>query len=74
MTLEEIKAMPAAVVAEHLVEHNKWRRGEGKYEKIYSGMPYSAQVVGALIDRAVEILKSVALSYHQEKLKERYGE
>jgi hypothetical protein len=59
MTPEEIKTMSAAKVAKHLVEHNKWRRGEGKYEKIYSGMPYSAQVVGALIDRAVEILKEV---------------
>lgn len=57
MTLEEIKAMSAVEVAKHLAEHNKWRRGEGVYEKIYSGMPYSAQAVGAIIDRAVEILK-----------------
>jgi hypothetical protein len=57
MTPEQIKTMSAAKVAKHLAEHNKWRRGEGKYEKIYSGMPYSAQVVGALIDRAVELLK-----------------
>jgi hypothetical protein len=59
MTLEEIKAMSAADVAKALAEHNRWRRGEGEYEKIYSGMPYSAQAVGALIDRAVEILKGV---------------
>jgi hypothetical protein len=57
MTLEEIKTKPAAKVAKALAEHNKWRRGEGKYEKIYAGMPYSAQAVGALIDRAVELLK-----------------
>lgn len=59
MTLEQIKAMSAAEVAKHLVEHNKWRRGEGKYDKPYSGMPYSAQAVGAIIDRAVEVLKGV---------------
>lgn len=56
MTLEQIKKMSAAKVAKHLAEHNKWRRGEGNYEKIYSSMPFSAQAVGALIDRAVELL------------------
>jgi hypothetical protein len=59
MTLEQIKTMPAAKVAKALAEHNKWRRGEGEYNKPYSGMPYSAQAVGAMIDRAVEILKEV---------------
>lgn len=59
MTPEEIKTMSATDVAKHLAEHNKWRRGEGEYDKPYSGMPYSAQAVGAIIDRAVEILKGV---------------
>lgn len=59
MTFEQIKTLPAAKVAKALAEHNKWRRSEGKYGKPYSGMPYSAQAVGAIIDRAVKILKEV---------------
>lgn len=59
MTPEQIKAMSAAKVAKALEEHNKWRRSEGKYAGITAGMPYSAQAVGALIDRAVELLKEV---------------
>lgn len=57
MTPEEIRTMSAAKVAKALAEHNRWRRSEGKYVGITAGMPYSAQAVGALIDRAVEILK-----------------
>lgn len=32
MTLEQIKAMSAAEVAEALIEYNKWRRGDPPYK------------------------------------------
>lgn len=68
MTPEQIKAMSAAEIAESLTEHNKWRRGEGEYDKPYSGMPYSAQAVGAIIDRAVELLNEQKATIEQIKL------
>lgn len=59
MTLEEIKAMSAAEVANHLVEYQKWRRGESPYDYgFYSHHnPFTSYELGAIIDRAVKILK-----------------
>jgi hypothetical protein len=54
---EEIKTMSAARVAKALAEHNKWRRGEGKYSKACSLSPHEPHELGAIIDRAVELLK-----------------
>lgn len=61
MTPEQIKAMSAAEVAEALVEYNKWRRGDSpyKYGMDPRRMPFSTKQFGAIIDRAVEILKEV---------------
>jgi hypothetical protein len=56
MTLEEIKAMSAAEVAKHLAEHQKWRRGIGKYRRAGATSPHDPYDLGAIIDRAVEIL------------------
>lgn len=56
MTLEEIKAMSAAEVAKHLAEHNKWRRGIGKYSKAGVKSPHTPYELGAIIDRAAELL------------------
>jgi hypothetical protein len=59
MTLEEIKAMPAAKVARQLQEYQKYRRGEPPY--IYGIVPhcqpFTAKELGAIIDRAIELLK-----------------
>jgi hypothetical protein len=57
MTPEEIRTMSAAKVAKHLAEHNKWRRGKGKYAKACSLSPHEPHELGAIIDRAVELLK-----------------
>ena len=59
MTNEQIKEMSPAEVAKALAEYNKWRRGDLPYK---SGMdprrmPYSTKEFGAIVDRAVEILK-----------------
>ena len=59
MTLEEIKAMPAAEITKHLVEYNKWCRGIGKYRGSCARSPYYADDICLIIDRAVEILKGV---------------
>jgi hypothetical protein len=57
MTLEQIKTMSAAKVAKHLAEHNQWRRAKGKYSKACSLSPHEPHELGAIIDRAVELLK-----------------
>ena len=61
MTIEQIKAMSAAEVAKHLVEHNKWRRGEPPYNYglVPKQHPFTPYELGAIIDRAAEILKEV---------------
>jgi hypothetical protein len=58
MTLEEIKAMSAAVVAEQLQEYQKYRRGEPPYDYGITPhrQPFTAKELGAIIDRAVELL------------------
>lgn len=60
MTIEEIKTMSAAEVAKHLAEHNKWRRGIGKYGKAGAKSPHAPYELGMLIERAVELLKEKA--------------
>lgn len=57
MTPEQIKAMSAAEVAKHLAEHQKWRRGKGKYSRAGSPSPHDPYELGAIIDRAIELLK-----------------
>lgn len=60
MTPEEIKAMSAAKIAKYLVEYQKWRRGEPPYDYVVipsHRQPFSAKELGAIIDRAVELLK-----------------
>ena len=61
MTPEEIKIMSAAKVAKHLVEYQKYRRGEPPYDYGITPhrQPFTAKELGAIIDRAVEILKEV---------------
>jgi hypothetical protein len=61
MTLEQIKAMSAAEVAKHLVEYQKYRRGEPPYDYGITPHchPFTVKELGAIIDRAVEILKEV---------------
>jgi hypothetical protein len=59
MTLEEIKAMSAADVAKHLIEFQKWRRGEPPYGYGGDNQPFTPRELGDIINRAVEILKEV---------------
>lgn len=59
MTLEEIKAMSAAKVAEHLTEYQKYRRGEPPYCYGGDNHPFTPRELGDIINRAVEILKEV---------------
>ena len=60
MTLDEIKEMSAAEVAKHLVEYQKWRRGEPPYNYgLTPKHPFTPYELGAIIDRAVKILKGV---------------
>ena len=59
MTVDEIKAMSAAEVAKQLQEHQKWRRGEPPYEYGGYNMPFRPHELGAIIDRAVELLKEM---------------
>lgn len=61
MTLEEIKAMSAKEIAKHLVEYQKWRRGESPYDYglVPKEHPFTPYELSAIIDRAVEILKEV---------------
>ena len=61
MTLEQIKAMSAAKIARQLQEYQKYRRGEPPYDYGITPhrYPFSAKELGAIIDRAVEILKEV---------------
>ena len=56
MTIDEIKTMSAAEIAKQLQEYQKWRRGEPPYEYGGYNMPFRPHELGAIIDRAVEIL------------------
>ena len=60
MTVDEIKTMSAAEVAKQLQEHQKWRRGEPPYEYGGYNMPFRPHELGAIIDRAVEILSKAS--------------
>ena len=57
MTIDEIKTMSAAEVANQMQEYQKWRRGEPPYEYGGYNMPFRQHELGAIIDRAVELLK-----------------
>jgi hypothetical protein len=59
MTLEQIKTMSSAEVAKQLVEYQKYRRGEPPYDYGVTPhrQPFTPKELGAIIDRAVEILK-----------------
>lgn len=57
MTIEQIKTMSAAEIAKQLQEHQKWRRGVPPYEYGGYNMPFRPHELGAIIDRAVELLK-----------------
>ena len=57
MTIDEIKNMSAAEVAKQLQEHQKRSRGEPPYEYGGYNMPFRPHELGAIIDRAVELLK-----------------
>ena len=59
MTVDEIKAMSAAEIAKQLQENQKWRRDEPPYEYGGYNMPFRPHELGAIIDRAVELLKEV---------------
>ena len=59
MTLEEIKAMSAAEVAEQLVEYQKYRRGEPPYDYGTDKQPFTPRELGDIINRAIELLKEV---------------
>jgi len=48
--------MTPAKALEILTEHNKWRRGEGKYSEMGCGFPHTAKNIGEAIDLAVLIL------------------
>lgn len=56
MTIEQIKTMSAAEIAKQLQEHQKWRSGVPPYEYGGYNMPFRPHELGAIIDRAVELL------------------
>lgn len=55
--------MTTKQATEILSEINKWRRGEGKYEKPGTGSPYPAITLGEAIDTAVNALKTIQQCY-----------
>lgn len=59
MTPEQITSMSAADVAEQLQEYQKYRHGESPYDYGITPhrQPFSAKELGAIIDRAIELLK-----------------
>jgi hypothetical protein len=59
MTLEQIKAMSAAEVAKHLQEFQKYRRGAPPYDYGITPhrQPFTGKELGAIIDRAIELLE-----------------
>ena len=60
MTPKEIKAMPAAEVAEQLQEHLKWRRGLGRYRGMSCVVsPHDHYDFGLILDRAIQLLKEM---------------
>ena len=74
MTHEEIKAMSASEVAECLIEHQKWRRGEPPYPFGADNDLFTPRELGAIIDCAIELLKEVHKRTKTEYLIQRdYG-
>lgn len=57
--LELEAKLTASEVADILAEHNKWRRGRGKYAKSGAKCNITPKELGLAIDRAVEILRNV---------------
>ena len=54
-------------LAEMLLEHNKWRRGEGQYSFCENPVtsvpsPFTPTQLGRIIDKAAEVLKKVEKS------------
>lgn len=60
------------MLAKHLREHNKWRRGEDKYESTEAESPITAKQLGIVIDGAVKEIESFA--EFREWLDEEIGE
>lgn len=48
------------MLAKHLREHNRWRRGEGKYEKAGVNSPITARQLGVVIDGASREIEKLA--------------
>lgn len=57
--LELEAELTTSEVADILEEHNKWRRGKGKYAKSGAKCNITPKNLGLAIDRAVEILRDV---------------
>lgn len=41
---------------EILIDHNKWRRAQGQYDKVGAQPLYTAKEVGEAIDYAIKVL------------------
>lgn len=52
----QIRKASATRVAKELEEYNKWRRGQGKYERAGVPIRISCRELGIYIDRAIELL------------------
>ena len=57
MTCEEIKTFSAPAIASCLDIYNRRRRGEPPYDRERYTSPFTPYELGAIIDRAVELLK-----------------
>lgn len=70
MTIEQIKTMSAAKVARQLQEFQKYRRGEPPYDYgvVPHRQPFTPYELGAIIDRAVELLNGQKSKIEQIKL------
>lgn len=56
--------LSARTVMRELAEFNRWRRGQGKYAwnedpSKNAELPFTAEHLGKVIDRAVELLKTI---------------
>lgn len=69
MTLEQIKNMSAAEVAEHLTEYQKYRRGEPPYAYGSDNHPFTPRELGDIINRSIELLKKITMD---KIIEERY--
>lgn len=61
-----MKKMTPIEVAEALEEHQRWRRGEGKYDwdpqdpkSVHAPMPFNPKELGEIEDQAIKYLKSI---------------